>query len=132
MSTMIEVRTADLIGPALDWAVAKADGLPLSEEACQDDFILIGTGFGDLERFNPSTNWSQGGPLIEKHRLRAHPARSEGAWSVGWCFDSGVWNPRFEHWQGESLLIAACRAIVAAKLGDMVSVPADLVQGGDA
>lgn len=29
---------------------------------------------------------------------------------------------------GETTLIAACRAIVSAKLGDMVSVPGDLAE----
>lgn len=119
---IIEVKTADLIGSALDWAVAKADGLPLSEEACQDDFILIGTGCGDLERFSPSTDWSQGGPLIEKYRM--HFLKAADGYAAYYLPDSV--RPAFYR-NGGTHLIAACRAIVAAKLGDVVQIPSELL-----
>lgn len=121
---MIEVKTADLIGPALNWAAAKVERLPLCEEACQGDHIIIGTGRGDLERYSPSTNWAQCGPLIEKWQVDLYsPSGTPGPW--GAAIQMTAEDPMYE---GNSPLIAACRAIVAAKLGDVVSVPAELVQ----
>ena len=52
----MKVKTADLIGPALDWAVAAAD----------KRIILI---FDDSYSFTPSVLWSQGGPIIEQREI---------------------------------------------------------------
>lgn len=117
----IEVKTADLTGPALDWAVWLADfGEP--GEPCRRAG-LIWTAMN--EYWSPSTDWSQGGPLIEKHGVELAPPTSEGDW-----WGAAVWKAKARFLlDGENPLIAACRAIVAAKLGDMVSVPAELVGG---
>jgi hypothetical protein len=120
---MIEVKTADLIGPALDWAVAKA------EKGYEIDmsFIHVDEGSAPFYCFSPSNRWDQGGPLIEKYIARLDQVRDTRpekfiASTCGW--------PIGEQ-RGETILIAACRAIVAAKLGDVVSVPAELVQGSE-
>ena len=104
---MIEVKTADLIGPALDWAVAKADGWDFSKEYYR---IMV-------QGYCPSTDWSQGGPLIDKHNAYHH--RDQRGQITAWV-------EGFRSYKGETRLIAACRAIVAAKLGDVVQVPEEL------
>ena len=119
---MVEVKTADLIGYALDWAVAKAEGKTVK--------IIPGPIDGkpypldeNYDLFSPSTDWSQVGPLIENHRISfededdcfsALLALERPVVSVGSAF-------------GSTHLIAACRAIVAAKLGDTVQVPEELI-----
>lgn len=148
MSKMIEVKTSELEGKALDWAVATAQGWELREtysmmspedgwgrRAPGPDFQVRdpwkswhnADGSPVSARFHlklkecdwhPSTDWSQGGPLIEKYQLRLVP------------YDAGYFSytesmPLEE--VGTTALIAACRAIVAAKLGDTVSVPAELL-----
>ena len=120
--SMIEVKTAGLIGPALDWAVAKA--VPLKHWPV----VINGNVFLDTDyeyiRYSPSTDWSQGGPLIVKYQIGLlSPAQSP-------C---GEWHASTRHpdltdfTHKDNPLIAACRAIVAAKLGDVVRVPAELV-----
>lgn len=115
---MVEVKTADLIGKQLDYAVAVAEGHPLCEECMYGaDALIIGTGRGDLEPFSPSTDWNQGGPLLKKYAIGflGHDADNWLAFS----------SPCDQTHQGIGLthLIAACRMIVAANIGDTVSVP---------
>lgn len=131
--TMIEVRAAELTGAALDWAVAMAVGHALCEDAIQGDHILIGHGDGDLRPFRPSTDWAQGGPLIYEHDValfstaddRWHALHEQSMGRGGSyidCYD------RDADGSGATPLIAAMRALVASKLGDVVSVPAKLMQ----
>lgn len=135
MSDMVEIKTADLVGPALDWAVASAIGLPLCEEACQGDFILIGRGDGDLERFAPSTVWSQGGPLRDKYKVCVFDAGPQEAYGnremVAATLDTGFsWidtSLKEADGVGETALIAICRAVVRHESGDVVQVPAELI-----
>lgn len=131
----IEVKTAELIGPALDWAVAKANGFAVQVRPYAE-FCNASTGHkvkaryhrvwyefdGDLEEYSPSADWSQGGPLIDKHNVEILRA--------GDCVMAKLYGLTNAAGDGKTPLIAACRAIVAAKLGDAVSVPEDLVGGG--
>ena len=137
MTQMIEVKTADLIGLALEYATGVADGRELELPGAFrgrttvvwcDPFVIQREGrpvFHDKTRrkWQPSTDWSNGGPLIASHQVNLHsPQTSDDCWAAwvtirGKDFCQGGWQP----------LVAACRAIVAAKLGDVVSVPAELV-----
>ena len=131
--SMIEVKTAELIGPALDWAVAKANGFAVQVRPYAE-FCNASTGHkvkaryhrvwyefdGDLEEYSPSADWSQGGPLIDKHNVEILRA---GDYVMAKLY--GLTNAAGD---GKTPLIAACHAIVAAKLGDAVSVPEELVQ----
>lgn len=118
MTTMIEVKTADLIGPALDWVVAKVEG---------EQYARICNFDGDInaiytETTDYSTDWAHGGPLIENLQVMlCYPTSDGDPWEASLLGD-----PDWHY--GDRPLIAACRAIVAAKLGDVVSVPAELVQ----
>ena len=112
---MVEVKTAELIGSALDWAVAQVEGRQVTPFKTG---LIFGVECGHLCQY--STSWRQGGPLIEKHITALVQSGTETYWSH--CEDRlGL---------GSTALIAACRAIVAAKLGDVVSVPAELIAGG--
>ncbi|AMW64507.1 hypothetical protein QIT80_gp47 (endogenous virus) [Pseudomonas phage phiAH14a] len=125
MTEFVEVKTSDLTGAALDWAVAKAEGLPALIYPSEPPYIYIdlpGRGCGP---YHPSHNWSQGGPLIESEELTVEPS----AWD--WNGACVLWRA---HQEGESayfehtnLLVAAMRAIAHAKLGDTVSVPKELL-----
>lgn len=117
------VKTSELIGPALDWAVARTLGgerkpfrFSSNEDAPMDMAWVFPDGYA-CTRWAPSTDWSQGGPLIDKFAplftAWRGQVRAEVLGGVG---------------MGDTYLIAACRAIVAAKLGDQVDVPDDLMQ----
>jgi hypothetical protein len=114
---MVRIKTADLIGAQLDWAVAKAedyadidiiDHIPIMDEAPPSWCKANG------HPFSPSTTWSHGGPIIERERMMVSPALEEGCWYAKRFQTVGY---------GKSPLIAAMRAFVASKLGDEVGVP---------
>jgi len=120
---MVEVKTAELEGAALDWAVAVTEGLNIH---C----VMAGGFVVNCEEFSPSTDWAHGGPLIEKHRVWLIPPTECDP--IGW--DADVYEENGDEGTGvraiqgcPTPLIAACRAIVAAKSGNTVSVPAELV-----
>lgn len=136
MTDLIEVSASNLVGAALDWAVAIAElgkvliypdgGLCPPEDTVSmndDDWTLWinSGGFHPKGAWSPSTYWSQGGLLIDKH----HPTFS---------FSDGLIRAEVIVASGEPFsaigpdyLVAACRAIVAAKLGDTFQVPKELM-----
>lgn len=140
MSKFVEVKTAELTGPALDWAVANVLGyecgrLPVKYRAlgCNTTDGLqyvIGQLYGasmveeiKARFFRPSTDWSQGGPLRDKYDVGIEPGAPDG---LPYAYVPGR---DLEGSFGETALIALCRAIVAAKLGDVVQVPVELGGG---
>jgi len=130
MSDLIAVAVVDLkAGPALDWAVAKAAGqeVEITYLGSKTDLSGYSGLFCWLAKsrcpYKPSTDWAQGGPLIEQFDIWiAGPlemGRPTQACSVG---IDGVST------EGNTKLEAACKAIVAAKFGDAVTVPRELVE----
>lgn len=121
MSELIEVKTSELTGAALDWAVAQVEGVP----CYTDPNSPQKTQFVDDEHcpfgryiYSPRQNWAQCGPLLISYRVQVSPVR-RGQWLA--MNDAG-------DFRSGSPLTAICRAIVAAKLGDVVLVPAVLVE----
>jgi len=101
------MKTNELIDEALDWAVAKCAGYRL-------DLAPEGS-------YTPSTNWSQGGPIIEREKIGFRFSGDFGfcAWK-----SYGIGPHQNEYSQyGPAPLIAAMRCYVASKLGDQVDIP---------
>lgn len=116
---MVEVKTADLIGNDLEWSVACAMGLDVrSVSGIPVDNFCVALHY--------STDWSRGGPLIEEYKVCL--VEMDGEWFA--AFAPGE---MLSEWSdlgdGPTALVAACRAIVRSKLGETVSVPAELVRG---
>ena len=117
----MKTKTSELSGAALDWAVAKCEGYFGINMASVRDGV---TDVFYFEKWEPSTNWSQGGAIIERERLSITPR--DGFW------DALVHDRLFEddgsdHYStGETPLIAAMRCYVASRLGDEVEVPDEL------
>lgn len=143
---MVEVQVCDLIGPALDWAVfcAAYKGMQptihvieasthqmrglMKPIAFPRAVSLSYTGAYEVEcAWNPSINWAQGGPLIQKYGCDLNCISPANCWESN-CWDQDLLSPGLHLMEAETPLIAACRAIVAARLGEVVSVPAELVQ----
>lgn len=104
------METSKLIGVALNWAVAKA-----WQPVYSDKHLLEHS-----KDFQPSTEWAQGGPIIERERIE-----------IGACGDQ--WRAVM-HLENESMfadgptpLIAAMRCYIASKLGENVEIPNDLI-----
>lgn len=108
------MKTSELQGAALDWAVAKCEGskVRVMSGVCHDAELLDMQVDGDT-RIIYSTDWSQGGPIIERERIRLDP---RGVWVAG--HDSSN-----DEYTGPTPLIAAMRCYVASKLGDEVELP---------
>jgi len=120
-------KTAELEGALLDYAVAMANGMNVTAEHCglsqSRKFVRVKLPEGDPSGlifidFSPSTDWGQGGPIIERERISFQAA------------ESGGWYTYFDHpterdatAAGPTALIAAMRAYVASKLGDEVELP---------
>lgn len=128
---MTKVRTADLIGPALDWAVARADGADCIDFDNPDEPWIVRRGISSqrLSEFSPSTNWHQGGQRIEREEIgvrRNAPCSAGREWEAAPSIlakgAGGKWG------YGPTPLIAAMRCLVASKLGDEVEVPAELLK----
>jgi hypothetical protein len=105
------MKTNELTGHALDWAVARCEGYRL-------DLVPEGS-------YAPSTDWSQGGPIIEREGISVD--RAGLAWTADLSDSVGGY---IEHTEsGPTPLIAAMRCYVASKLGDEVEIPKELTQG---
>lgn len=110
MSEFVEVKTADLTGPALDWAVGVADGNPMRVPV--SDVVWS----GHHGSYAPSINWAQCGPLFDKHCSALNKSEH------GWYAHAGN-----RLGEGETAMVAICRAIAATKFGDVAQIPAELV-----
>lgn len=115
------MKTSELTGAALDWAVAQAEGFDWYIEVKPTAYgpkPFVFEEHGEVScKFQPSTNWSHGGPIIERERIQL--ARVEDVWEA-WVDADGVFC------QGTTPLIAAMRCYVASKLGAEVDVPEEL------
>jgi Protein of unknown function (DUF2591) len=110
------MKTSELTGAALDWAVAKCEHDELSMKVIQYPAYA-----GALPIPHPSTNWSQGGPIIEREGISV--ARRGGhSWSL---WGAVLQDFEFDE-EGPTPLIAAMRCYVASKLGDEIELPEEL------
>jgi hypothetical protein len=111
------MRTNELTGAALDWAVAKCEKPEwLGNQA---EVYVLKAGF------HPSTDWALGGPIIEREEIeltRGSLDSNEWVATID-LFEGDVMR---ESQSGETPLIAAMRCYVASKLGDEVEIPDEL------
>ena len=122
----MKIKTSTLIGTALDWAVAKAMGL--DPEIRHTGLYARGwprAGCSECpQRITPSTDWAQGGPIIEREWLDVTPWPNESDENLRWqCSQHDSIDCTYF---GPTPLIAAMRCYVASKLGDEVDVPEEL------
>jgi len=119
----MKIKTQDLIGAQLDWAVAKCDGIEYHTEDYQQDGVLYILIDGlRHEQFLPmySAAWDFGGPLLERERI---DLVFEDGGRTDWVAYVSTTMGGDLVARGPTTLIAAMRAFVASKLGDEVEVP---------
>lgn len=125
----MKVRTAILIGEALDYAVAKAT----DHKMWRDKTPLQGWydhNYGDYAPFEPSMEWQDGGPLIVSENLSVFPVKGAEP-GYGWCCNTPLPRDEGAPWItmfGPTPLVAAMRTIVAHRFGEEVDVPDELVE----
>ena len=113
----MKIKTSELTGAALDWAVAKCD-----QEWSDEDALLWVQD--DEYQYTPSTDWAQGGPIIERERLLLQAELGKEGANNSWY--AVAYTDPYDAY-GPTPLIAAMRCFVASKLGDEVDVPEELV-----
>ena len=125
------MRTNELSGAALDWAVAECEVMHVDVSRGgwlvfdSDAFSEFRNDYNDdkLQRFSPSTNWAQGGPIIEREGL-AISRVSQDEWSASLIYeDKTCGGLMYTNQHGTTPLVAAMRCYVASKLGDEVELP---------
>lgn len=121
------MKVSELEGALLDYWVAKADGAPGA--VMLKGSLYHENGMGGYYRFNfrPSTNWLQGGPIIEREKIAIIPfnegteygaiMRKDGHHFIEVEID--------ETDKGPTPLIAAMRCFVADKFGFNLSLCPD-------
>jgi hypothetical protein len=126
----MEIDAAALIGPALDWAVEKALGTFWSSNGYFCHAKGVRWRYESVPRHHYSSEWSQGGPIIEREGIEISPLLGMGdrepfrGWFAGRSIDSmDLYSHEAE---GPTPLIAAMRCFVTAKLGAKIDVPAAL------
>ena len=98
----MKVRVSEATPVQLNWLAAQAEGLASYVEV--------------VESFQPTSDWAQGGPIIEREKL-----------TVEWTGEDWmgyIWHDN--EFFGPTPLIAAMRCYVASKLGDEVKIPEEL------
>ena len=114
---MAKIKTSELIGPALDWAVQEieyqrmvAEGEHVKQWALDDH--RAGASI------NPySTDWLWGAPILERENISIYRMTSD--WSA-------AYNPSGATQDGPTPLIAVMRCYVSSCLGSEVEVPEEL------
>ena len=129
----MKIKTSELGGAALDWAVAKCEGWEpgkymmssvIRKDAHGNVIGIMVPNNMEYAWFSPSTNWAQGGPIIDQ-------MIEDGYIIQKGDFNTGVKVMRFkqghlEYQFGPTPLISAMRCYAASKLGDEVEVPDEL------
>ena len=121
-------KVSDLIGAELDYAVAKCEGATnLRENPHRFDKRLI---FRLAERtvfmndFRFSTDWAQGGPIIERENIVLNPQYP--SWATTMRHAVSAPNTLSLIYSGPTPLISAMRCYVASKLGATVEIPDEI------
>lgn len=106
------VKTSELSGAALNWAVCKANG---EHQHPYDEYTPTW-----MANRRYSEDWAKGGPIIERERIRLDqmPYPKE-LWIAG--HDSS-----HDMVSGPTPLVAAMRCFVAFKLGEEVEIPKEV------
>ena len=110
------MKTSELTGAALDWAVTKCEGF--DHEVTSSEWGMWGW----------ATDWAQGGPIIEREEIST--AKLEETLPDAMAPHPACWSGHIDGAfvrYGPTPLIAAMRCYVASKLGDEIDLPKELL-----
>ena len=114
------MKTSELTGAALDWAVAKCEKETFVhgqyEHSSADNTIWARGGASVEKRF--SVDWAYGGPIIEREIIELNYTNQAEWRAQCWTVVATAYGP--------TPLIAAMRCYVASKLGEEVEIPEEL------
>ncbi len=128
----MKIKTAKLTDRALDWVVASIEALPKDRlhlfygKPAIDRECL---GLIDTLRCEFSTNWAQGGPIIDREGIYFGPLPDKGI--RAFQFIDNEYVNIMDCWgysENISRLVVAMRCYVYSKLGEEVEVPDELCE----
>jgi hypothetical protein len=132
------MRTSELSGAALNWAVAMAEGwqhVTAQDNGGEYPWLAKDGKYQDPKHYRPSSNWMQGGTIIEREKISLiYMGFANEEYWVG-SIDAvrhehemfnGVDIPFEYEEKADTPLVAAMRCYVASKLGDEVQIPEGL------
>ena len=99
------MKTSEATELQLDLLVAKCEGYRLD--------------LAPERSYAPSTDWAQGGPIIEREGICLHKYKDGSGWSA-------TYSAQDPEQYGPTPLIAAMRCYVASKLGAEIDLPKEL------
>lgn len=109
----MKIKTSQLVGLPLVWAVAKLENLPVYFDG---ESLCLHSEGNDPPCPAFDTDPAQGQPIIERERIDVRWTGQE--WTAG----------KLVKWlTGPTMLIAGLRVHVAANLGEEVDVPDEMV-----
>ena len=120
----MKMKTAELTGVALNWAVAMCEGWKYT--TARDNtgqypwLIKVGRDINP-KQYRPSSNWMQGGKIIEREGISILSTESGE-----WCATIGELYYEDDNPRSPTPLIAAMRCYVASKMGDEVEIPEEV------
>ena len=120
----MKIKTAEATPLQLNWLVATCEGLEFDDEGKpiwfpdSDEYFAV-----PREVYSPSTNWAQGGPIIEREWICADRLM-DGRWWA--CKRTNAGDSMLFQNAGPTPLIAAMRCYVTSKMGDEVEIPEEL------
>lgn len=113
-------KISELEGALLDAAVADAMGVPFWAPGKIDDHAyMLGDETTEPVLWRPSTDWRQGGEIIERERISVQMVATPN-WRAFTVDAGGVVRGRSA---GPTPLVAAMRAYVASRFGEEVELP---------
>lgn len=126
---IMKVNVDVLKGAALRWAVAKCQDQPVFWHE-KDRDLYCGCGCSD-NSYDPTEDWAQGGPIIEREMISTSPTDPKAIdykepWSAYYretLFD----DCEGYYATGPTPLVAAMRCYVTSKLGDEIDIPEELI-----
>lgn len=139
----MKIKTSELTGKALDFAVLKCERPDWVSNSKQPEIYVTGCGF------TPSTSWSDAGPIIQREKITIVCAEGEyndekagtpDCYDTYWIATIGrlcaetAYGSQGDNWgesfqidsqsmSGPTPLIAALRCYVASNLGKEVDIP---------
>jgi hypothetical protein len=114
----MKIKSSELKDAALDWAVAKA------RYGKDMEAVMNHPAVANIP-YKPSTDWRQGGPIIEHMDIAVVPVDDSDLPDKWKACDVLIGS---EVWLfGATPLKATMRCYVASKLGDEVDVPDELI-----
>ena len=120
----IQMKTSELTGAALDWAVAKCEGY--TDYCGQTDKMLAPRkeyGWVCLSDITYTTDWAQGGPILNNAKI-SRTIDDTGRW-IAYSAYNYAEEKQWMHCD-RSELVAGLRCFVESQLGDEVDVPNEL------